>query len=268
MSVVLHRFWLSRSQIFSTVKLCRCVGKHSKSFSVNFVTPNYATLSGHGMIGSRCWFSSTENTFDFQIPCSNRYVISQNDVLPMEKYISIRPKILELRTQLKRLRRVEIGPNAHIAFQSRTLVWIQIQEMLFIERGGEKQAEDELISYNPLIPNGKCLTFVLMLGFENAKIRRSRLSQLGHIENCVFLSFNSGNRIFAKPLNQEKDSERTTIDGKTSAVHFLKFDFHSDQLLEFRKASKALIGIEHENYGHMSNIPPNVLNEMKSDLEF
>ena len=47
----------------------------------------------------------------------------------------------------------------------------QIQEMLFIERGGKHQLKDEIKAYNPLVPKGKELVATLMFEIDNEKKR-------------------------------------------------------------------------------------------------
>src|SRR5690606_12633858 len=97
----------------------------------------------------------------------------------------------------------------------------QIQEMLYIERGGDAQLTDELAAYNPLIPQGRELVATFMIEIEDEARRRRILAKLGGIEKTITLEID-GAAIQAVP---EADQERTTATGKTSSVHFLHFPF-------------------------------------------
>jgi stress response protein YsnF len=103
--------------------------------------------------------------------------------------------------------------------------------MLSIEKGGDKQMEEELHCYNPMIPQGKELIFTLMFQYTDPAKRRKTLVTLGHVENQVFITF-EGEKVQAIPITEETtDIERTTSEGKTSAVHFLQFKFNEEQVI-------------------------------------
>merc|ERR1711991_696624 len=107
----------------------------------------------------------------------------------------------------------------------------QIQEMLFIERGGKEQLHDEIKAYNPLVPKGKELVATLMFEIDNKKKRKDFLNSVGGIEEKIFIEINK-EKIFAKP---EDDTERTSDDGKASSVHFIHFHFSKSQIESFIK---------------------------------
>lgn len=106
-------------------------------------------------------------------------------------------------------------------------MWFQVQEMLWIEKGGDAQLKEELKAYDPMIPKGNNLPFTMMLAFKDVEERRKSLAQLGWIEDQIFLLFD-GHKIRAVPTDDSLP--RTTNDGKTSAVHFLMFPFKSDEV--------------------------------------
>ena len=78
--------------------------------------------------------------------------ITENDVIDIDKYIEERPKIKKEISQIKKLRRVPVGPYATFYFESYDTMIYQVQEMLYIERGGIEQMKDEIKDYNPLVP--------------------------------------------------------------------------------------------------------------------
>ena len=110
----------------------------------------------------------------------------------------------------KKDRRIALGPYATFYFESYETMLAQVQEMLYIEKGGDEQLKDELTAYNPLIPNGKELTATLMFEIDNPVTRSVFLSKVGGIEEKVFIKID-GESIKAIP---EEDVDRTSAEGK------------------------------------------------------
>lgn len=148
---------------------------------------------------------------------------------------------------LKRHRRIAVGPYAVFHFENFETMLYQIQEMLWIEKGGDEQLEDELGAYAPLVPNGSELVATMMLEIDSKSIREAVLQQLGDIEMSTAIEI-AGEKSAAQP---EQDIERTTEDGKTSSVHFLHFPLTSRQADAMRDAaSEVHIVIEHPHYNY------------------
>ena len=127
----------------------------------------------------------------------------------------------------------------------------QIQEMLYIEKGGNNQLNDELKAYNPLIPKGKELIATLMFEIDNSLIRLEFLNKVGGIEEKVFIKID-GETINSFP---EKDVDRTSSEGKASSVQFIHFNFSDKQIDKFKNLSnEVILKIEHRLYNHMSKI--------------
>jgi hypothetical protein len=175
--------------------------------------------------------------------------ITSTDIMPLAEYGKIRREHRRNLVEVKRKRRIHIGPHVSLYFENYETMWAQVHEMLFIERGGDEQLEGELAAYNPLIPQGAELVATMMIEIEDEAVRRRTLASLGHVENMVNLSF-VGHTVTAVP---EADMERTTEDGKTSSVHFLHFSFTPEQVAAFRaEGTQVIAGITHRNYGHMA----------------
>ena len=182
----------------------------------------------------------------------NRREITRADLMPVADYAKIRREHRRKLVEIKQKRRIHIGPVITLYFESYDTLWAQVQEMLYIEAGGEDQVEGELSAYNPLIPQGSELVATMMIEIEDEGVRRRTLAQLGRVEDTVYLSF-TGHTVKGVP---EDDIDRTTPDGKTSAVHFLHFTFTPEQATAFRTAGTQVIaGISHANYGHMAALP-------------
>jgi hypothetical protein len=142
-------------------------------------------------------------------------------------------------------------------------MWLQVQEMLRIEKGGDAQVPGELEAYNPLIPQGSELIATLMLEIEDARRRDAVLLTLGGIEETVFLEV-GGQTIHATPTDYE---DRTTPEGKTSSVHWLRFSFTPEQIAAFRDpGQRVVLGISHKNYGHMAVLMPQTRAALAGDF--
>lgn len=175
--------------------------------------------------------------------------ITRADILPADVYGRERRSLRADIVEMKKLRRVAVGPFATFYFENYRTMWHQVHEMLFIEKGGEEQIADELRAYNPLIPKGSELVATVMLEIEDAERRARTLARLGGIERHMFISLGA-DRVSARP---EGDIDRTKADGKTSSVHFVHFDFTPEQVARFRDAAvQAIVGIDHPEYSHMA----------------
>ena len=189
--------------------------------------------------------------------------ITENDVIDIDKYIEERPKIKKEISQIKKLRRVPVGPYATFYFESYDTMIYQVQEMLYIERGGIEQMKDEIKAYNPLVPKGKELVATLMFEIDNEFKRKEFLSSIGDIELQTFIKIGE-KKIFARP---EQDTDRTSEDGKASSVHFLHFDFENKEIEEFiKKETQVLLGFDHCNYKHFSELSFSVKETLFKDF--
>ena len=173
--------------------------------------------------------------------------ITPADILPPQEYDSRRAALKQNLLPMKKSRRVEVGPFATFYFENYTTMWLQVQEMLRIEKGGQEQLAGELEAYNPLIPQGDELIATMMLEIEDANRRHNTLLTLGGIEEAVFMEI-GGEKVAATPTEYD---DRTTADGKTSSVHWLRFKFSQEQIARFG-TERIVIGIAHRNYGHMA----------------
>ena len=95
------------------------------------------------------------------MPREKKQIIKE-DIMPLDVYTKSRKDLRRGIVEFKKDRRIALGPYATFYFESYETMLAQIQEMLYIEKGGEEQLKDELEAYNPLIPDGKELTATLM----------------------------------------------------------------------------------------------------------
>ena len=190
-------------------------------------------------------------------------IIEKKDLIESNLYTKNRKEFRKKLLEYKKNRRVTLGPYATFYFESFETMLAQIQEMLYIEKGGDEQLKDELKAYNPLIPQGKELVATLMFEIDNPLSRADFLSKVGGIEEKVYIQIN-GEKIIAKP---EADLDRTSAEGKASSVQFLHFDFSDAQIEIFKNINnKVLLGIDHSLYNHMTTISKDVKESLISDF--
>ena len=193
-----------------------------------------------------------------------KFNIHEDDVINIDKYIKERSKIKKEISEIKKFRRIPVGPYATFYFECYDTMIYQVQEMLYIERGGVEQMKDELKAYNPLVPKGKELVATLMFEIDNEIKRKEFLTSVGGIEEQTFVQIGE-HKIMSRP---EQDTERTSEDGKASSVHFLHFDFTEDIIKEFvKEESTVLLGFNHKNYKHFSELSSEVKGELKRDFD-
>ena len=177
--------------------------------------------------------------------------VTKDDLLSLEQYSLERKKLRKNLIEFKKHRRVQLGPYATFYFECYETMLAQIQEMLYIEKGGKEQLKDELNAYNPLIPNGKELITTLMFEIDNPLSRTEFLNKVGGIEKKAFIKINN-EKVQSVP---ELDVDRTSAEGKASSVQFIHFNFSNKQIDEFKNLSnEVLLGIEHSLYNHQTKI--------------
>jgi hypothetical protein len=189
--------------------------------------------------------------------------ITEADILSGAEYDARRKDLRAEAIATKRNRRIEVGPFATFHFENYQTMWLQVQEMLRIEKGGADQIPGELEAYNPLIPQGSELIATLMLEIEDPVRRNKVLLTLGGIEEAIYMDVGT-ERIKATPTEYD---DRTTPDGKTSSIHWLRFVFTPAQVAAFRKGAESVVlGVSHPNYGHMAVVPDGVRQELAKDF--
>ena len=192
-----------------------------------------------------------------------RREIQKEDIMPLDVYTKNRKELRKNIVNYKKDRRVSLGPYATFYFESYETMLAQVQEMLYIEKGGDEQLKDELIAYNPLIPNGKELTATLMFEIDNPVSRSIFLSKVGGIEEKVFIKID-GEFIKANP---EKDVDRTSAEGKASSVQFIHFKFNDEQIQKFKSDGVEVeIGIDHKEYSHTTKLSASNLSSLSADF--
>jgi Protein of unknown function (DUF3501) len=189
--------------------------------------------------------------------------ITRADIIAIDEYARRRREFRKEVTEVKRNRRIEVGPFATFYFENYETMWHQVHEMLHIERGGEAQIKDELEAYNPLIPQGDEISATVMFEIDDPQRRDNVLMQLGGIEHRMYISV-AGDKVMGEP---DPTRENTSPEGKASAVQFVRFRFSPAQIAKFRDpATQVLVGIDHPRYGHIAVMPDAVRGALAQDF--
>ena len=190
-------------------------------------------------------------------------IVEKGDLITADTYAKNRKKIRKKLVEFKKNRRISVGPYATFYFESFETMLGQIQEMLHIEKGGEKQLKDELNAYNPLIPKGKELITTLMFEIDDPALRADFLGKIGGIEKKIYMCI-AEEKIKAI---LESDVDRTSEDGKASSVHFMHFNFSDVQIKKFKDLNtEVVISIDHNLYNHTMKIPKDIKSELVKDF--
>jgi hypothetical protein len=173
--------------------------------------------------------------------------LSVSDLFSLERYARERPAFRARVLEHKRDRQLTVGPHVTWLFEDRLTVQYQVQEMLRAERIFEPEAiEEELGSYNPLIPDGTNWKVTLLIEYPDEAERRRQLAQLKGIEDRCWVQVDGHERVLAIA---DEDLERENEE-KTSAVHFLRFELTPPMIASLRSGAELAVGIDHDRYRH------------------
>ena len=191
-------------------------------------------------------------------------VITRDSLLTLEAYAKARPAMRTKVLEEKQLRRIFLGEHVMLLFENELLIRYQIQEMLRIEKTFEERGiQDELEAYLPLIPDGSNLKATMMIEYEDPLLRQRELAQLKGVEDATYLQVDGHARVY--PVADE-DLPREN-DEKTSAVHFLRFEFTAPMITAFKGGAAIAAGIDHPHYQvRLDEIAPAVQVALASDF--
>jgi len=172
-------------------------------------------------------------------------MLQTSDLFSLEQYARIRTDFRKEVVAHKKQRQVALGDHITLFFEDKKTIKYQIQEMLRIEKTFEPEGiQDELDAYNPLIPSGTNLKATMMIEYGDPDIRKVELQKLVGVEHKVYMQVDGHNPVFAIA---DEDMERST-DNKTSAVHFMRFEFTSKMISDIKSGKKFIIGVDHDYY--------------------
>ena len=189
--------------------------------------------------------------------------IEKTDILSRDEYKIKRKSLREKMVLRKKFRRVDIGPYVTMYFENKDTIIHQINEMVYIENGGEEQIHDEISAYKSLLPNGQELVATVMIEIDSPIKRAEFLAKMGGFEEEI--SIKIGDQLIKGKA--ELDGDRTTADGKASSVQFVHFEFDKNEVEIIKNhMDNVTISINHENYKHSSVLNIDTVKELVKDF--
>ncbi|MEO2177384.1 MAG: DUF3501 family protein [bacterium] len=190
--------------------------------------------------------------------------LKRKDLMSLEQYAQDRVDFRARVIEHKKYRRVGIGSYLFLYFEDRLTVQYQVQEMLRIEKIFEAGAiQDELDTYNPLIPDGYNLKATAMLEYQDVGQRKQQLALLRGIEDLIWIQVEGFDRIDAIA---NEDLERSNAE-KTSAIHFMRFELEKAMIASLRAGAGLTMGSDHEHYKHRTEVDQVTTQALLGDLE-
>ena len=190
--------------------------------------------------------------------------LTHSDLMTLEAYSKYlkenKPKLIAHR----RARTVHLGEHLTLQFEDRETIQYQIQEMLRVEKIFEEEGiQSELDAYNPLIPDGSNWKATMLIEYADINERRRELARLIDVEDRMFVEVEGQPRVYAIA---DEDLDRET-DEKTSAVHFLRFEFTAPMRAALLAGAGVKLGCDHTNYPAHTSIAPETLASLAADLK-
>lgn len=191
--------------------------------------------------------------------------LTRNDLYSLETYAEMRSDFRNKVMAHKKNRRVELGDHVVLHFEDQLVMHYQVQEMLRAEKIFEADAiEEELNTYNSLIPDGTNWKATMMIQYTDVDERRKMLARLKGIDNRTWVRVSGHDKVFAI---SDEDMKRESEE-KTSAVHFMRFELSPKMITSLKNGAEVAAGIDHENYiCELDPLPENISASLIADLE-
>jgi Protein of unknown function (DUF3501) len=171
--------------------------------------------------------------------------LSPESLLTLEAYDQAREKFRAKVIAHKKNRTVHLGEHVTLLFEDELTMRYQVQEMLLAEKIFKVDAiQEEIETYNPLIPDGRNFKATMMIEYEDEKERRAALAKLKGVEDKTWIRVEGSPRVYAIA---DEDLERENEE-KTSAVHFLRFELTKEMAEALKYGVGLAMGVDHANY--------------------
>ena len=164
----------------------------------------------------------------------------------------------------RKLRSVALGEHMTLQFESELTIRYQIQEMLRIEKIFEEEGiQQEIDAYAPLVPDGSNWKATMLIEYPDVNERKRELARLIGVEDRMFIEVEGHARVYAI-ADEDLDREN---DEKTSAVHFVRFEFPADAKAAIQAGASVKLGCDHTNYPYHCDIAADTLSNLAGDLK-
>jgi hypothetical protein len=170
--------------------------------------------------------------------------------------------------ELKRRRRVSVGPIVSLVFENRETMRSQVQEMARAERMvSDEQIQKELDIYNSLIPEPGELSATLFIELTAEDALRDWLPRLVGIEHSVVMRLPGPDPVgdVVRAVPESAHEEALTRAEITASVHYIRFALDPAQVERFATGPVTL-AIEHPQYHAQTVLSEDVRTELLSDL--
>ena len=189
--------------------------------------------------------------------------ITKDSLMTLEAYAKIRKTDKPAVIAHRRLRTVHLGEHISVQFEDEQPIRRQIQEMLHIEKiFDEAGIRSEIETYLPLVPSGSNWKATMLIEYPDAHERKRELGRLIGVEDHLFVEVEGHGRSYAI-ADEDLDREN---DEKTSAVHFVRFEFTKAARDAVRAGASVKLGCDHTNYPAHCVIAPQTLASLAGDL--
>lgn len=189
--------------------------------------------------------------------------ITVDSLMSLEAYTKWRkvhkPEVIAHR----QLRSLRLGEQVNLQFESETTIRYQIQEMLRIEKVFEEEGiQQEIDAYAPLVPDGSNWKATMMIEYPDVNERKRELARLIGVEDRLFVEVEGYVRVYAI-ADEDLDRENEV---KTSAVHFVRFEFTPPMRAAIQAGAAVKIGCDHTHYPAHVQVSPETLASLAGDL--
>ena len=190
--------------------------------------------------------------------------ITHSNLLTLEAYSKVRKSSQPAAIAHRRLRSVRLGDHITLQFEDEHTVRRQIQEMLHIEKIFDSEGiQSEIDAYAPLVPDGGNWKATMLIEYPDVHERKRELARLIGVEDRMFVEVEGHARVYAIA---DEDLDRSNNE-KTSAVHFVRFEFSPTQRAAVRAGAAVKIGCDHTHYPAHAAIAPETLASLAGDLK-
>jgi hypothetical protein len=190
--------------------------------------------------------------------------ITADNLMGLEAYSKFRKTHKAQVLAHRQMRSVHLGDHLTLQFESETTIRYQIQEMLRIEKIFEEEGiQQEIDAYAPLVPEGSNWKATMLIEYPDVNERKRELARLIGVEDRMFIEVEGHARVYAIA---DEDLEREN-DEKTSAVHFVRFEFSDATKAAIKAGAAVKLGCDHTNYPAHTQISAEALASLAGDLK-
>ena len=189
--------------------------------------------------------------------------LSRDSLMTLEAYAKARKDFRARVIAHKRARTVHLGEHVTLIFEDQLTIQYQVQEMLRVEKIFEEEGiQGEIDAYAPLVPDGSNWKATMLIEYPDPHERKRELARLIGVEDRLFVEVEGQPRIYAIA---DEDLDRENAE-KTSAVHFVRFEFGAAARAAVRAGAGVKLGCDHRNYPALMTIGAEALACLAGDL--